>query len=304
MKTKISRQQIQQPKALIMNNMASQLVLIGQKNAELWHTKEGVSYADVAWWCRKLPALSQTLAEIPHTKPDKLPRMADYALFAIAAEKALGLKTGEFMKTFNHSREESRQVVIESSPIGEAILKFMENQLMWKGTASELLLKLAGVTDEATYRSRYWPKASNTFKRQLHRLAPDLKALGIELIETREGKERTRFLVLEKVVKISSLSSASEREALKPFKKGTLTADGRRTILTQADDKGPADDTRTIIKNNTVRPENIAQQGLKVLADDKDDIFTTFSGKSETDLEKLNPIDLNWDFIPGDFDHE
>jgi hypothetical protein len=36
-----------------------------------------------------LTALSQTLAAIPNTKPEKLPRMADYALLAIASEKSL-----------------------------------------------------------------------------------------------------------------------------------------------------------------------------------------------------------------------
>jgi Domain of unknown function (DUF3854) len=111
-----------------------------------------------------LTALSQTLAQ-PRPNPATLPRMADYALFAIASEKALGLKDGEFMETFNESREQSRQIVIESSPVGEAIVRLMEKTpLVWKGTASELLNELEKHTDEATYRSRYFPKA---FKKHL-----------------------------------------------------------------------------------------------------------------------------------------
>ncbi len=99
-----------------------------------------------------LTALSQTLAALPDIKPDKLPRMADYALFAIASETALGLEKGEFMSVFNDSRELSRQVVIESSPVGEAIIRLMENRKAWEpwqGTASELLNKLEHHTDEA-----------------------------------------------------------------------------------------------------------------------------------------------------------
>jgi hypothetical protein len=100
-----------------------------------------------------LTALSQTLAQ-PRPTPATLPRMADYALFAIASEQALGLKQGEFMKTFEKSREQSRQIVIESSPVGEAIVRLMEKtKLAWKGTASELLNELEKHTDEATYRS-------------------------------------------------------------------------------------------------------------------------------------------------------
>jgi hypothetical protein len=77
--------------------------------------------------------------------------MADYALFAIASERALGLENGDFMKVFNRSCEESRRVVIESSPVGEAIVRLMENtDLVWKGTASELLQELENHTDPAT----------------------------------------------------------------------------------------------------------------------------------------------------------
>jgi hypothetical protein len=103
-----------------------------------------------------LTALSQTLARIPETRANtqNLPRMADYALFAIASERALGLENGDFMKVFNRSCEESRRVVIESSPVGEAIVRLMENtDLVWKGTASELLQELENHTDPATYRS-------------------------------------------------------------------------------------------------------------------------------------------------------
>jgi hypothetical protein len=111
-----------------------------------------------------LTALSQTLARIPETRAttQNLPRMADYALFAklarrlttIASERAIGLKDGDFMKVFDRSRAESRRVVIESSPVGEAIVRLMENtDLVWKGTASELLKELENHTDPATYRS-------------------------------------------------------------------------------------------------------------------------------------------------------
>jgi hypothetical protein len=146
-----------------------------------------------------LTALSQTLAAIPNTKPDTLPRMADYALFAIASEKSLGLKDGDFMKVFNQSREQSRQVVIESSPVGEVIVRLMESYPIpqsWTGTASQLLKELEKHTDDATYRSRFFPKASNLLSRQLKRLTPDLQAVGISINESRlHGGTRQRAYV-------------------------------------------------------------------------------------------------------------
>jgi hypothetical protein len=161
-----------------------------------------------------LTALSQTLAQLPNIKPDKLPRMADYALFAIASEQVLGLEPGEFMSVFNDSRELSRQVVIESSPVGEAVIRLMEDRLVWKGTASELLCELEKHTDDATYRSRYFPKASNLLMRQLNRLKPDLVSLGIEVKEgVRASNKEPRSIVLEKIIKVSSTNDDREPEA-------------------------------------------------------------------------------------------
>jgi Domain of unknown function (DUF3854) len=229
-----------------------------------------------------LAALSQTLAELPYCKPDKLPRMADYAKFAIAGEKALGLKPGEFMSVFNDSRELSRQVVIESSPVGEAIIRLMEHRKAWEpwqGTASELLNELEHHTDEATYRSRYFPKTANVLKRQLNRLAPDLKALGFDVREARLGKAGTRTIVLEKVVILSSVSSAERRRSEKTSQGNDLSADNIADDIFTADDKVDdyaddilmaddiADDnTEDIVSHRTAEHERVSR-----LADDTDD---------------------------------
>jgi hypothetical protein len=174
-----------------------------------------------------LTALSQTLAQ-PRPNPATLPRMADYALFAIASEKALGLKEGEFMKTFEESREQSRQIVIESSPVGEAIVRLMEaTPLIWKGTISQLLKDLENHTDEATYRSRYFPKASNMLSRQLKRLTPDLKALGLEVKEgIRSNNKETRSIVIEKVLKVSATSATPANNSPEPISEDGFSGGG------------------------------------------------------------------------------
>lgn len=227
-----------------------------------------------------LTALSQTLAQLPHTNPDVLPRMADYAKFAIAAEGALDLEEGEFSSTFNQSREQSRAVVIESSPVGEAILSLMRDRLVWKGTASELLSALEKHTDEATYRSRFFPKAANTFKRNLNRLAPDLKALGIDISESRlHGGNRQ--LVLEKVVKVSSPSSPLPNKNLEPNYSnkngGDDNGDDGVTIKPSGDDKPVGDDTVTSDKKLSSPLQPQLQSESQRLGDDGDNKNLAFS---------------------------
>jgi Bifunctional DNA primase/polymerase, N-terminal len=229
-----------------------------------------------------LTALSQTLAAIPETKPETLPRMADYALFAIASEKALGLKKGEFRKTFDESRAQSRQIVLESSPVGEAIVRLMEKtDLVWKGTASELLNELENHTDTATYRSRYFPKASNSLSRQLNRLAPDLKAQGIDVRYFTEGRKCTRFICLEKIVKTSSASSASSADDLKTNQSKHYDADdiadGMQTTLDFADDTFDANGMQTIGNKSSVCAKTTQGHGIYHIADDADDKNTLFS---------------------------
>jgi hypothetical protein len=247
-----------------------------------------------------LTALSQTLAQ-PRPNPATLPRMADYALFAIASEKTLGLKDGEFMATFNESREQSRQIVIESSPVGEAIVRLMEKTpLVWKGTASELLNELENHTDEATYRSRYFPKASNSLSRQLTRLAPDLKALGIEVGYFREGQDRNRLICLEKVVKISSISSIPSIDDAKASQDNSLNADDiaddTRTISNVTDDIADGitntDDTRTISSSGIVRAENTSEKGFHAVADDMDDMDDKKSLSSSQLNKTTNSIEI------------
>ncbi len=155
-----------------------------------------------------LTALSQTLAELPNTKPKKLPRMADYALFSIAAERALGLEEGEFLEVFDRSREQSRQVVLDASPLSDALMKMMEEYPLpktYKGTASELLAKLEKCAEAGVAHTKSWPRSPITLNRQLDRLAPDLKEWGILI--SRSRTESGKFIHVQSALKIASFRS-------------------------------------------------------------------------------------------------
>jgi hypothetical protein len=267
-----------------------------------------------------LTALSQTLAALPNIKPDKLPRMADYALFAIASEQALGLKPGEFVEAFSQSRKESRQVVIESSPVGEAIIQMMEDYPLpksWTGTTSELLKELEKHTDEATYRSRYFPKASNILSRQLARLTPDLKAAGIIISE--KMVNGIKNLTLEKAIKVSPLSPPNGGESAsgkgleggdKGGDSGDKSGEGGDTIPTQSSartqdeyinsggdtfaggDKGG--DKKTVIPIDQTTP----QQGVQDLGGDSGDKKSLLSKESSNSIGRKPDGSIDYDAIP------
>lgn len=237
-----------------------------------------------------LTALSQTLAELPNTKPDKLPRMADYALFAMAAEKAIGLNSGEFRATFDQAREESRQIVIEASPIGGAIIRLMENHpatKAWKGNTSELLSALERCTDNATVRSKYWPKAPNRLSALLTRLVPDLKALGILVDDTRVNG--IRIFTINK--KGSPPSPPNILNPISQAKKsgGDPGGDGGDPTPFSGDPLGGDTSGVAILggdkKTSIATSRNIAQRGFPGFSGDGGDTFAPLSDRQEVTSE-------------------
>ena len=65
-----------------------------------------------------LTAASTALARIHRVKLEEIPRMADFAIWAVAAEPAWGLEEGAFLAAYGDNRQASHVLVVESSAIG------------------------------------------------------------------------------------------------------------------------------------------------------------------------------------------
>jgi hypothetical protein len=140
-----------------------------------------------------------------------LPRMADFAVWAVAAEPGLGLPDGAFMKAYSGNRDAAHDLALEASPIASAIRTLAAREA-WKGTAAELLEELSRVADEAAKRAKSWPSTARTLGSSLRRVAPSLRAVGVivefsdepELgarrrqIAVRKGRESSVPTVLER----------------------------------------------------------------------------------------------------------
>ena len=92
------------------------------------------------------------------TKLDKLPRMADFALWATACETALW-PSGTFWSAYCGNRDEAVEGVIDADPIAAAVRAVMATRTEWTGTASELLGALAEMAGERSQSRRRGPIA-------------------------------------------------------------------------------------------------------------------------------------------------
>ena len=94
-----------------------------------------------------LDAAVQGLKMLPDTTLERLPRMADFALWATACETALW-PAGTFWSAYCGNRDEAVENVIEADPVAATVRAVMAERTEWTGTATDLLGALAEAAGE------------------------------------------------------------------------------------------------------------------------------------------------------------
>jgi hypothetical protein len=149
-----------------------------------------------------LDIVSAALQHLPTTTLSSKPRMADFALWSCAAAAACGWSAHDFVDAYQGVREAVHELTLEASPVGPLVRDFAHQQSPWEGTASELLTELEtlskgattqlpqagqGVTMQApkagsdVTRHKSWPKNGRAMSNTLRRLAPTLRAVGVDV---------------------------------------------------------------------------------------------------------------------------
>ena len=133
-----------------------------------------------------LDAVATGLANIGTVKLDRLPRMADFAKWVTACEPGLGWKPGTFMEAYIGNRATANESAIEGSAIGAVVVKLMDDHDTFTGTARELMEAVEGILpkDKKNNSPKLpagWPKSSRAFSGEVRRIAPNLRAAGINI---------------------------------------------------------------------------------------------------------------------------
>jgi hypothetical protein len=123
---------------------------------------------------------------------DRLPRMADFALWASACETALW-PSGTFARAYAENRRSAIESIIEADPVATCLRALMVDRAMWAGSASDLWRLCAeGVHESLTGPG--WGKNPRALAGRLRRAQTFLRTLGIELTFSREGRAGTRMI--------------------------------------------------------------------------------------------------------------
>ncbi|MCK4816053.1 hypothetical protein KA005_09795, partial [bacterium] len=126
-----------------------------------------------------------------------MPRMADFAKWVIAAIPALGIAPNDFLGTYEQNIQDIHELALESTPVGKAIM-ILAGEIPkggeWVGTATELLDKLSFDVGETVERRKGWPKSARALGSILNRLAPNFRAVGVNITRDRGSGGRLIYI--------------------------------------------------------------------------------------------------------------
>ncbi len=140
-----------------------------------------------------LDAVVHGLKMLPNTTLERLPRMADFALWATACETALW-PAGTFSSAYSSNQNEAVENGIEADSVAAAVRAVIEEQTEWTGTATDLLDALAKAAGDRVAKSKTWPASPRALSGRLRRAATFLRKIGIEIDHVKEGRARARII--------------------------------------------------------------------------------------------------------------
>lgn len=136
------------------------------------------------------------LQQLPTTKLDSLPRLADFGIWATACEAHLGWPQGAFMAAYQNAQDDLIKDALEAEPVAAALLTLLtlKDVPEWTGTAAELLAELNAYNyPEGRRTPKGWPGGPQVLAGVLKRVAPALLAQGFEVTQlSRQGKQGTK----------------------------------------------------------------------------------------------------------------
>ncbi len=192
-----------------------------------------------------LDAVAAGLKHLPEIRLDKLPRMADFALWATACETSLW-PAGTFRSAYGGNLDQAVEGVIDADPVASAVRALIAPRAEWTGTASELLSELSAMAGERLSQSKGWPDSPRALSGRLRRAATFLRKGGIDILFKREGRACTRFIHITSTKTSSanngpaqpSAPSASSAQMPKPYLADDLASKPMQTVGGDADGRG------------------------------------------------------------------
>jgi hypothetical protein len=160
-----------------------------------------------------LDAAAHGLRAVGSVHLGRLPRMADFALWATACETGLW-PANTFTRAYAANRKAAIEGIIDADPIAACVRELMSERPSWTGTAADLM-RFGVERSSDRIDGTGWAKNPRALAGHLRRAQTFLRALGIEIAFSREGRAGSRVIRMRSfpentVSTVSSVSSVSD----------------------------------------------------------------------------------------------
>jgi hypothetical protein len=202
-------------------DLAERALILNLPSIDKTHRREEKNiYADFE---NRLPQILGALCDAISTAQARLllvklankPRMADFAVWAVAAAPALGFTSEEFLDAYCGNQADAVQETLEGDPIASAISALMDERArkdgtdVWEGNCKAFLALLEPLAADAVKRSRHWPKTPRGLSGRLRRLVTFLRESGIEISFGPRGSGGKRSLTITRKWPHSTATTAT-----------------------------------------------------------------------------------------------
>ena len=124
-----------------------------------------------------LDAVVVCLQRVGSVQLARKPRMADFALWGVAAEAACPWPEGTFLRAYANNRQGEVEATLDGDPLVEVVRTITP----WTGTATELLAVLNAKLPATITQRKEWFSKPRQVSDALRRLSPGLRRTGIEV---------------------------------------------------------------------------------------------------------------------------
>ena len=142
-----------------------------------------------------LDAAAHALLTSPSLALSWLPRMADFARFAAAAAPCWGCAPEDWLRAYGSNRQAAVELGLDASPLARALVAWLGPRTAWTGTAGELLGELNTATEDGIRSAPCWPRSPRGLSNGLRRLAPGLRAVGIDVEQLGRGRQGYALMI-------------------------------------------------------------------------------------------------------------
>lgn len=229
-----------------------------------------------------LDRASAGLRALPTTRLDRLPRMADFALWATACERGMG-EQARFATAYEHNQSASAALPLDDSPLTAPLLQLMATQSCWSGSPTDLLNELAKMASDP--KSHEFPKRANALTNKLRRLLPSLRMvhhLDIDLDGRASDRRRSRLITItsdpDTARETSSVSSSSSKpQDIQAFLQHEVSSSDRSHIVPN----GGTSRAQTIPRRSPDDSQPRTKSLFSSLPGDSDDADGVFADTSD-----------------------